>query len=61
MQRVAAEDPLAELRQSRGLIDLVDERALWELLIRLRWPNGPVCPHCGEREGDYLQKARSRG
>src|SRR5579872_2198180 len=27
---------------------LSDEAAAWELLERLRWPNGEVaCPHCG--------------
>jgi transposase-like protein len=24
-----------------------DEEAAWELVERLRWPVGPVCPHCG--------------
>lgn len=24
-----------------------DEAAAWQLLERLRWPDGPVCPHCG--------------
>ena len=56
IQRVAAEDPLADLHQSRGLIDLVDERKLWEMLIRILWPNGPVCPHCGERDLHYLKE-----
>ena len=25
-----------------------DEAAARELLEQMRWPNGPVCPHCGE-------------
>ena len=24
-----------------------DEVEAWKLVERLRWPNGPVCPHCG--------------
>ncbi len=24
-----------------------DESAAWECLEEMRWPNGPVCPHCG--------------
>lgn len=28
----------------------VDPRAATEYLERVRWPDGPVCPHCGERE-----------
>jgi transposase-like protein len=24
-----------------------DEEAAWGLVERLRWPGGPVCPHCG--------------
>ena len=32
-----------------------------EYLERLRWPNGPVCPHCGETERKpYLLKSRTR-
>jgi len=27
-----------------------DENAAREHLERSQWPNGPVCPHCGERE-----------
>lgn len=27
-----------------------DEDAARELLERMRWPDGPVCPHCGTRE-----------
>ena len=48
-------DPLADLRQARGWIDHMDERALWAMLIRIRWPHGPECPHCGERDPQYLK------
>jgi transposase-like protein len=54
-QRIAPEDPLADLRHSRGLIDLVDAQTLWQMLIRIAWPNGPVCPHCGENDLHYLK------
>ena len=40
-------DPLADLRDQRGWIDQVPEQTVWALLIRLRWPHGPCCPHCG--------------
>jgi transposase len=48
-------DPLADLRQGRGWIDHMDERELWEMLIRIRWPQGPQCPYCGERDPQYLK------
>jgi transposase len=48
-------DPLAKLRQKRGLVDLVSERELWAMLVRIRWPHGPECPHCGERDPRYLE------
>lgn len=47
-------DPLAELRQGRGWIDHVDEQSLWAMLIRVRWPHGPQCPHCSEDDPQYL-------
>jgi transposase-like protein len=28
---------------------------LWETLIRIRWPQGAVCPHCGEGDRQYLE------
>lgn len=52
---VEASEPLAGLRGGRGWIDHVDERALWEMLIQVRWPDGPECPCCGEREPQYLK------
>ena len=51
----AGPDPLAKLRQKRGMVDLVSERELWAMLIRVRWPYGPECPHCGEQEAQYLE------
>ena len=48
-------DPLADLRQARGWIDHMDERELWEMLIRVRWPQGAQCPHCGERDPQYVK------
>jgi transposase-like protein len=47
-------DPLADLRQQRGWIDRVSQPELWHLLIRIRWPNGERCPHCGEDDRQYL-------
>ncbi|MBU0495517.1 MAG: transposase, partial [Chloroflexi bacterium] len=51
----AVADPLADLRQRRGWIDQLAERELWAVLIQVRWPYGPVCPHCGERDPRYVQ------
>ena len=51
----SAVDPLADLRRSRGWIDQMDEERLWAMLIRIRWPHGPRCPHCGERDPQYLK------
>jgi transposase-like protein len=48
-------DPLADLRAARGWIDHMDERQLWAILVRLRWPNGAQCPHCGEKDPHYLK------
>lgn len=47
-------DPLADLRQQRGWIDRLSQRELWQVLIRLRWPNGERCPQCGEDDRQYL-------
>jgi transposase-like protein len=30
-----------------------DEAKAFELVERLRWPNGPVCPHCGAMDRIY--------
>lgn len=32
-------------------ISKLSENEARELLERIRWPNGPVCPHCGSMEG----------
>ena len=32
----------------------VDENAAREFLESKRWPNGPVCPHCGSTEAYRL-------
>jgi transposase-like protein len=35
-----------------------DEASAWEFMENLRWPNGPVCPHC-QHDRAYFIKARS--
>jgi transposase-like protein len=30
-----------------------DEEAAWLFLERIKWPNGPVCPHCGTVDNAY--------
>jgi transposase-like protein len=34
-----------------------DEHAARELLEAIRWPNGPVCPHCGGTDEAYKVKS----
>src|SRR5438309_11768288 len=41
---------LAELRKRVG----DDEEAAYGLLEELRWPTGPVCPHCGHDKAYFL-------
>ncbi len=36
-----------------------DEAAAWELVERMRWPDGPICPHCGDRNRAYFLKPRN--
>ena len=50
------DDPLADLREGRGLIDLIDERTLWKTLVRILWPDGATCPHCGETDPRYVKE-----
>ena len=49
---------MEELNLARLPMYLSDEAEAWSLLERLRWPDGPVCPHCGN-QGGYFIKARS--
>lgn len=35
-----------------------DERSAYELVESIRWPNGPVCPHCGVINEAYPIKAQ---
>src|SRR5690348_16993188 len=36
-----------------------DETKAREHFERVRWPDGPYCPHCGERERVYRVQART--
>lgn len=38
-----------------------DEAWAREHLEKLRWPNGPVCPHCGHTGGWKIESARRQG
>lgn len=31
-----------------------DEGAAWELVEQMRWPDGPICPHCGDKNRAYF-------
>jgi transposase-like protein len=48
--RIAAMSPLPVRRR------FPDDAACWTYLEAVRWPNGPVCPHCGA-----VDDARSAG
>jgi transposase-like protein len=37
-----------------------DEDAAREALEAVRWPNGPVCPHCGNGHQDKIRKGRGK-
>jgi transposase-like protein len=39
---------------------LADEAKARELFERIRWPEGPVCPHCGSRKAYKVQSAKAR-
>ncbi len=36
-----------------------DESEAWKLIETIRWPNGPICPHCGHTEKHYFLKPKS--
>ena len=36
-----------------------DEEEAWKLVEALRWPDGPVCPHCGDRNRAYFIKVKN--
>jgi transposase-like protein len=36
-----------------------EEPAAWELVEKMRWPNGPVCPHCGDTGRAYFLQPRN--
>lgn len=38
-----------------------DETEARKYLESIRWPNGPVCPHCGVEGGHYAIKAKTEG
>lgn len=37
-----------------------DENAAREHLERIQWPNGPVCPHCGNVDQDRITKLKGK-
>ena len=36
-----------------------DEEAAWTFLERIKWPNGPICPHCGSVDHAYFLQPRT--
>lgn len=49
---------MEELNLSTLAKQFSDEAHAWKLMESIRWPNGPVCPHCGNVERSYLLKPR---
>ena len=39
---------------------LRDETAAWKFMEELRWPDGPVCPHCGSVDHAHLINSDER-
>lgn len=39
--------------------DYSDEVEAYQLVERVRWPNGPVCPHCGTVDHAYLLQPKA--
>jgi transposase-like protein len=37
-----------------------DEKAAWKFMEELRWPNGPICPHCGVVDNAHLINTKER-
>jgi transposase-like protein len=46
---------LAEIRKR-----VADEGDAYALLERLRWPNGPICAHCGNDKAYFLNPANGK-
>lgn len=38
-----------------------DEAAAYQLLESIRWPNGPVCPHCGTVDDAHYMEPKGEG
>ncbi len=39
---------------------LRDETAAWKFMEELRWPDGPICPHCGSIDNSTLINTNGR-
>jgi len=50
---------MEELNLSTLAKHFSDEAAAWELVEKMRWPDGPVCPHCGDKNRAYFIKPRN--
>src|SRR5882672_2935940 len=49
----------AKSQKGQQVMDFTDEQAR-EYFERLRWPNGPICPHCGSQNAYRLQGNSTR-
>lgn len=49
-----------KLTLSKIAKELSDEAKAWEFMESLRWPNGPICPHCTSTNAYFLQPRADR-
>lgn len=50
--------PNVKIVQKSGTAQEREENA-YKLLEKARWPNGPICPHCGYKESIYFLKPKT--
>lgn len=48
----------ADLNLSTLAKHFSDEEAAYQLVEKMRWPNGPICPHCGSVDNAYYLAPR---
>ena len=57
--------PAAKPKGTKLTLDTIarqyaDEGKAYEFIESLRWPDGPICPHCGGRDAYFLQPRGDR-
>ena len=49
-----------KLTLSKVAKEFSDEAKAWQCMEQIRWPNGPICPHCGTTSAYFLQPKADR-